>query len=103
MSFFLLEFFKSYEYLYICDVFMPMLFPEAMGGGDRHINNGVFLRFGFDCSKSWKTIKLMSKTKQRRIASGVLYLYSPCYTRWPMVYPYDRRNEYFGNDIFISA
>ena len=82
---------------------MPMLLPEAMGGGDRHINNGVFLRFGFDCSKSWKTIKLMSKTKQRRIASGVLYLYSPCYTRWPMVYPYDRRNEYFGNDIFISA
>ena len=33
-------------------VFTPMLRLEAEGGGDRHINNGVFLRFGFDYLKS---------------------------------------------------
>ena len=35
-------------------VFMPTLLHEVKGGGDRHINNGVFLRFGFDGLKSWK-------------------------------------------------
>ena len=33
-------------------VFMPMFLFEAEVGGDRHISNGVFLRFGFDDSKS---------------------------------------------------
>ena len=28
-----------------------MLRHEVKGGGDRHISNGVFLCFGFDCSK----------------------------------------------------
>ncbi len=32
---------------------MPTLLFEVMGGGDRNTNNGVFLRFGFDDSKSW--------------------------------------------------
>ena len=40
-----------------------MLRHEVKGGGDRHISNGVFLRFGFDCSKSWKNFQTNVKNK----------------------------------------
>ena len=37
---------------------LPCLHAEtslgSRGGGDGHMNNGVFLRFGFDDSKSWE-------------------------------------------------
>ena len=50
-----------------------------------------------------KTFKLMSRTKQQRIALGMLYLYSPNYARRPMVYPHDRFSGYVGYDIIVSA
>ena len=42
---------------------MPTLLHEVMGSGDRHINKGVFLRFGFDDSKSWKNFQIVVKDK----------------------------------------
>ena len=54
----------SYINVYFCNVFTPRLHHEVKGGGDRHISNGVFLRFGFDCSKSWENFQTMSRTKQ---------------------------------------
>ena len=42
---------------------MPTLLHEVMGSGDRHINKGVFLRFGFDDSKSWKNFQILVKDK----------------------------------------
>ena len=52
MSFPSFIFFRLLFFPYFCNVFMPMLHLEVAGGGDRHIDNGVFLRFGFDDSKS---------------------------------------------------
>ena len=53
--------------------------------------------------RSPEKISIVSKTKQRRSALGMLYLYSPCYARLPMVHLHDRHNECIGIDIFISA
>ena len=41
--------------------------------GDRHMNNGVFLRFGFDCSKSWKNFNVV---KNKATKNGVGYVVS---------------------------
>ena len=42
------------ENIYLCFVFTPKLQHEVVKCGDRHIDNGVFLRFDFDRSKSSK-------------------------------------------------
>ena len=53
--------------------------------------------------RSPEKISMLSRTKQRRIALGMLYLCSPDYARWPMVYPHGRHNGCIGIDITISA
>ena len=53
---------------------MPTLLHEVMGSGDRHINKGVFLRFGFDDSKSWKNFQIVVKDKATK--NGVGYVVS---------------------------
>ena len=76
----------SLGFLYKC-LSLQCLHAEASlwsrGGGDGHISNGVFLRFGFDCSKSWENFQTMSRTKQWRITLGMLYLCNPYYARCP--------------------
>ena len=48
---------------------MPTLLHEVLGGGDRHIDNGVFIRFGFDYSKSWKNF-IIVKNKATKTHVG---------------------------------
>ena len=68
---FLYFFFFSFTIIsYICNVFTPTLRPEVTGGGERHIDNGVFIRFGFDCSKSWKNYQTNVKDKATEDARG---------------------------------
>ena len=60
---------------------MPMLHFEATGSGDSHIDNGVFLRFGFDDFEVLRKFQIVSRTKQQRNALGMLYLYNLNYAR----------------------
>ena len=50
---------------------------EVKGGGDRHINNGVFLRFGFDCSKSWENFQTIVKNKATKNYVGYVVSIQP--------------------------
>ena len=53
---------------------------EVTGGGDRHIDNGVFIRFGFDDFEVLEKLESQSKTKQRRRTLG-MFIDSPYYIR----------------------
>ena len=46
-------------------------FVMKRGGGDGHINNGVFIRVGFDDSKSWKNFQIVVKDKATEDARWV--------------------------------
>ena len=49
---------------------MPTLLHEVLGGGDRHIDNGVFLRFGFDSSKVLRKHSNSVKNKATKNSAG---------------------------------
>ena len=60
---------------------LPCLHAEtssgSRGGGGRHISNGVFLRFGFDDSKSWKNFQIVVKDKATKNDVGYVVSIQP--------------------------
>lgn len=55
---------------------MPRLLSEVEVGGG-HISKGVFLRFGFDCSKSWKNFQTNVKNKATKNYVGYVVSMQP--------------------------